>query len=159
MFLVSRPSLQQDAIRVNALAEDPSGGIWCATYAGLYRFQQSGSKTTFEFVDIGLPRNAYQGTLVNNLAFDHHGTLWIAARYGLFRCFPDGRAERYTTAHGLPENFMETVFQDQRGGWWVGTRGHGFCSVVADPEPGRPVTARCYSTADGLPQNDVRSIF
>jgi ligand-binding sensor domain-containing protein len=159
MFLVYRPSLQQDAIRVNALAEDHSGAIWCATYAGMYRFQQFAGKLAFEFVDIGLPRNAYEGLLVNNLAFDQHGTLWMAARHGLFLRLPDGRAERYTISQGLPENFIETVFQDQSGSWWVGTRGRGFCSIVADPKPGRPVTSRCYSTADGLPQNDVRSIF
>jgi ligand-binding sensor domain-containing protein len=159
MFLVYRPSSQEDASRVNSLAEDDAGGIWCATYAGLYRFDQAATEKAFEFVDIGLPRNAYEGMLVNNLAFDRDGTLWIAARHGLFRRLPDGRSERYTMAQGLPENFMETVFHDQRGGWWVGTRGRGFCSIVADPEPGRPVTSHCYSTADGLPQNDVRSIF
>jgi signal transduction histidine kinase/ligand-binding sensor domain-containing protein len=159
MFLVYRPNSQSDASRVNALAEDRSGAIWCATYAGLFRFQQSEDKVAFEFVDVGLPRNVYEGGLVNNLAFDRHGTLWLAARYGLFRRFPDGRPERYTTSNGLPEDFMETVLQDHSGGWWVGTRGHGFCSVVADANPGRPVTARCYSTADGLAGNDVRSIF
>jgi signal transduction histidine kinase/ligand-binding sensor domain-containing protein len=159
MFLVYRPNSQNDASRVNSLAEDRSGGIWCATYAGLFRFRKSKDKVAFEFMDVGLPRNVYEGGLVNNLAFDRHGTLWIAARHGLFRRLPDGRPERYTIAHGLPENFMETVFQDQRGGWWVGTRGRGFCSVVANPEPDRQVTARCYSTADGLAGNDVRSIF
>jgi ligand-binding sensor domain-containing protein/signal transduction histidine kinase len=159
MFVVYRPSSQNDASRVNALAEDASGAIWCATYAGLYRFQQSEGKVAFEFVDIGLPRNAYEGGLVNNLAFDRHGTLWIAARHGLFRRFPDGRAERYTAADGLPEDFTETVFQDQHGGWWVGTRVGGFCSVAADPKPSRRVVERCYSTADGLAANEVRSIF
>jgi ligand-binding sensor domain-containing protein/two-component sensor histidine kinase len=159
MFLVYHPSSQKDSSRVNALAEDPSGAIWCATYAGLYRFQLSGDKPAFEFVDIGLPRNEFLSALANNVAFDPYGTLWIAARFGLFRRLSNGRTERYTTAHGLPENFIETVFQDQQGGWWVGTRSRGFCSIVADPEPRRPVTSRCYSTADGLPQNDVRSIF
>jgi signal transduction histidine kinase/ligand-binding sensor domain-containing protein len=159
MFQVYHPSSGADASRVNALAEDPSGGIWCATYAGLCRLQQAGGKPVFEFVDIGLPRNVYEGTLINNLAFDRNGTLWIAARYGLFRRLPGGKAERYTTAHGLPDDFIETMFQDREGRWWIGTRSRGFCSIVAKPEPGRPVTARCYTTSDGLPQNDVRSIF
>ena len=34
-------------------------------------------------------------------------------------------------AQGLPENFIETVFQDQHGGWWVGTRTRGFCLSTA----------------------------
>src|SRR5215469_10372522 len=88
MFLIYRPSSGADASRVNALAEDPSGRFWCATYAGLCRFEQANGKPAFEFVDIGLPRNEYEGTLVNNLAFDRDGTLWVAARYGLFRRLP-----------------------------------------------------------------------
>jgi ligand-binding sensor domain-containing protein/signal transduction histidine kinase len=159
LFRIYRPSLQEDASRVNALAEDPSGGIWCATYAGLYRLQQLNDKEQFESVDVGLPRNTYLGTVVNNIAFDRHGTLWIATWSGLFRRLPDAQTERYTSAHGLPDNVVETVFQDRSGRWWVGTRRRGFCSIAAEPKPGRPVTAHCYSTADGLPQNDVRTIF
>jgi ligand-binding sensor domain-containing protein/signal transduction histidine kinase len=159
MFVVYHPGLQKDANRVNAFAEDPSRGIWCATYAGLYRFQPADDNVAFEFVDVGLPRNTFLGTLVNNIALDGEGTLWIAARHGLFRRLRDGRSERYIDAQGLPDNFVETVFQDHGGRWWIGTRGRGFCSLVSDPEPGRRVTAGCYSTADGLPGDDVRSIF
>jgi signal transduction histidine kinase/ligand-binding sensor domain-containing protein len=113
----------------------------------------------FEPVDIGLPPSAFQGRVVNNIAVDSHGTLWIAAWHGLFRRLADGRSERYTTTDGLPDNFVETIFQDHGGRWWIGTRRRGFCSLVGDPQPGRRITERCYSTADGLPGNDVRSIF
>ena len=159
LFVVYHPDSQDDGNRVNALLEGPSGGIWCATYAGLYRFQQMGDKVTFEFVDVGLPRNAYLGQLVNNVALDDKGALWIAARHGLFRRLRNGRSEHYFVARGLGDNFVETVFQDHSGVWWIGTRGSGFCSLVRDPKPGRPITEACYSSADGLPGNDVRSIF
>ncbi len=159
MFVVNDPGLQEGANQVNALAEDGSGKIWCATYAGLYRFRPAGERVAFEFVDVGLPRNTYRGSLVNNITLDHEGTLWIAAREGLFRRLRDGRSEHYTTAQGLPDNFVELVLQDRGGRWWIGTRGRGLCSLVSDPKPGRRVTADCYSTANGLPGNDVRSIF
>ena len=160
MFVVYHPSQQEDANRVNALIEDPSGAIWCATYAGLYRLQP-GANVAFQLVDLEFPRNTYQGRLVNNLALGGDGTLWIAARQGLFRRLHDGRTERYSAAQGLPDkdNHVETVFQDHTGRWWIGTRGRGFCSVVNAPEPGQRVTSACYSTVDGLPGNDVRSIF
>jgi ligand-binding sensor domain-containing protein/signal transduction histidine kinase len=159
MFVVYHPGMEEGASRVNALVEGAAGGIWCATYAGVYRFQPARDAVAFELVDVGLPRHGFQGSLVNNLAWDGDGTLWIAARYGLFRRLRDGRSEHYTTAHGLPDNFVELVLQDRGGRWWIGTRGRGLCSLVSDPKPDVRVTTGCYSTANGLPGNDVRSIF
>jgi ligand-binding sensor domain-containing protein len=40
----------------------------------------------------------------------------------------------------------------------VTTRLGGFCLLVANPDPTHRVVERCYSIADGLPHNDVRSI-
>jgi hypothetical protein len=125
-----------------ALAEDPSGNVWCGSYGGLYRLQRSAQNVAFEWVDIGLPRNAYLGQLVNNIAVDGAGGLWIAARHGLFRRSRDGQFERYTTAHGLPDNVVEVVYQDHGGSWWIGTRGRGFCSMVSDPRPDRRAASR-----------------
>ena len=158
MFVVYHPGPGEDASKVNALLEATPAGVWCATYAGLYRFQATGDNVSFESANIGLPRNGYLCGLVNNLALDHNGTLWITARYGLFRLFHGGRIEHYTSAHGLPPDYyVETVFQDHDGRWWVGTRSGGFCSVVSNPDPERRLTRGCYSIADGLPGNDVRS--
>ncbi|HEY3628982.1 MAG TPA: two-component regulator propeller domain-containing protein [Terracidiphilus sp.] len=153
------PDQNPDSRRVNALREDASGAIWCATYNGLYRLDRAAGKVNFVFVDIGLAGDPIEPRLVNQLAFDERGVLWLAARTGLYRRGIDGRAERFTTCDGLPENFVGTVFQGRDGRRWISTRSRGFCSLVAEPDPGHPVIQRCYSTSDGLPHNDVRSIF
>jgi ligand-binding sensor domain-containing protein len=85
LFLTYLPDQHPNALRVNALAEDPSGAIWCATYNGLYRLDRSGDKVKFQGVDIGLPGEANEGQLINNISLDRRGALWLAARTGLYR--------------------------------------------------------------------------
>ena len=46
---------------------------------------------------------------------DAHGSLWIAAPSGLYRRWPDGSAARYTTRDGLPNNFLQDLFEDHEG--------------------------------------------
>jgi ligand-binding sensor domain-containing protein/two-component sensor histidine kinase len=159
MFVTYVPGQEADARRVNSLAEDASGIVWLATYNGLYRMERSGGNVKFHFVDVGLTGVGTEIRLVNELALADRGAIWLAARTGLYRLFSDGRAEHYTTSHGLPESFVGTVFQDRSQRWWVSTRNRGFCSLVAEPDVSRPVIERCYSTNDGLPHNDVRAIF
>ncbi len=158
-FVTYLPDQHPDARRVNALAEDASGAIWCATYNGLYRLDRVGSNVRFSWVDIGLPDEVNKGRLINKLALDQHGTLWLTARTGLYRRLAAGRGERYTMRNGLPDNFTGDLLQDRNGSWWVATRLGGFCRIVANPDPSRRIVERCYSTADGLPHNDVRSMF
>jgi signal transduction histidine kinase/ligand-binding sensor domain-containing protein len=158
MFVTWKPGPNPDAVRVNALVEDSAGTIWCATYDGLYRLERKGHDVKFAHMDLGFAEGYHEK--INNLAFDSDGSLWLAgSRHGLFRRFADGRAEMYTERDGLPEAFIDTLLHDRDGRWWIGTRGSGICSLVRNPSPGHGVTDRCYSTADGLPHNDVRSIL
>jgi ligand-binding sensor domain-containing protein/signal transduction histidine kinase len=159
IFLTYLPDAHANARRVNALAEDVSGAIWCATYNGLYRLERAGGSVTFRWMDVGLTGEGEEALLVNSVAVDRRGVLWMGARTGLYRRLLDGRAERYTTHHGLPDNFTGSLMEDRGGRWWAATRNGGFCLLAADPDTTRRVIERCYSTADGLPHNDVRAMF
>src|SRR5260370_13849919 len=55
MFVTYVPDQHPDARRVNALAEDATGAIWCATYNWLYRLARAGGAVTFQCVDIVAP--------------------------------------------------------------------------------------------------------
>src|SRR5215469_16882490 len=103
MFVTYIPDRHPDARRVNALAEDSAGAIWCATYNGLYRLDRMGQGVKFQWVDIGLPAEANEGRLINDVAVDRD-TLWLAARTGIYRRFADGHSEHYTARNGLPDN-------------------------------------------------------
>ena len=159
MFVGVGPEGPAGARRVNALAEDRDGSILCATYAGLYRLERSSDRLSFNSIEIGLPKGVMEGGLVNNLSASRQGGWWIATRYGLFRLSREGRVERITSARGLPDNFVETVYEDRAGRIWTGTRTGGFCNVRSTSSTEGGAVERCYSVRDGLPNNDVRSIL
>jgi ligand-binding sensor domain-containing protein/signal transduction histidine kinase len=145
--------------RVNALAEDTDGSILCATYAGLYRLQRAGSGWSFHAIEMGLRKEIREGELVNNLSPSRQGGWWIAARYGLFHLSTKGKSEQVTSVQGLLDRFVEAVSEDRNGILWAGTRTAGLCAVRRTSISPGWTMERCYSVADGLPDNDVRSIL
>src|SRR5262249_38723637 len=67
-FTVSLPSPREGAQRVNSLIEDKDGNIWCGTYDGVYRMKPAASNgVTFNYVEIGYPRQMYEASLVNSI--------------------------------------------------------------------------------------------
>ena len=58
----------------------------------------------------------------------------------------------YTTEHGLPQNQIQTIFQDSYGYIWFGTNGRGISKF-----DGLKFTN--YSTKDGLANDDILVIF
>ena len=87
------------------------------------------------------------------------GEWWIATGQGLCRFAGVSRVEQlagarpeavYTTRDGLPGDNVFRVFEDSRGGIWVGTIGPGSQDGLAllDRGAGR---LRAFSEADGLP--------
>ncbi len=161
MFKVFRLGEWEAANRVNFLLEDPDGSIWVATAGGLFRLQQVGGQVRIEEVQIGFPAGLlekHNARHVVKLYFDSHGALWAPSISGLYRRPLGGSWERYGTEHGLPANFVQSVFEDQRGRFWVGSREQGLFLLVANPQPGHRVLEKQYSPANGLPGHDVRTI-
>ena len=159
-FRVYRPSARPGAERINALLEDPNGDIWCGTYDGLYRMRHTnGQDVRFVREEIGSPADFFEGSLINSIFLDSRKTLWAASRSGLYRLQKGGSWERYQAPRRVPEDFFEMVTEDRDGGLWAATRRLGLCSLVPNPKQTEQAISRCYSMADGLPSNDVRSIY
>lgn len=159
-FQVYRPSARPGAARINSLLEDRDGVIWCGTYDGLYRITRTrGEDVRFVREEIGSPPDAYEGSLINSVFLDSRNTLWAASRSGIYRRAKGGSWKRYYVPRSIPDDFFEMVAEDRDGGLWAATRRRGICSLNPDPKPTGQAIPRCYSTADGLPSNDVRSIY
>ena len=124
-----------------ALAADPAGGIWAGTQGGLYHLDRTSGEWQMRLVDIGMPSQGWEESVVSALLVDRSGTLWAGTRTGLYRRFPSGRCEH--TQAGSPQPVVATLLQDRQGRLWAGTR-RGVCRIAADRSlTGRPLEEAC----------------
>jgi ligand-binding sensor domain-containing protein/signal transduction histidine kinase len=150
---------KEAAHAVTVLLEDHRGTLWGGANGGLYKQEQKSGRSEFHFVDLGMPAESGDGTMVQAILEDRSGALWVGTRNsGLYRHWPDGRTERYTSRQGLPSNWISSLSEDREGQLWVGTR-NGLCRLVRQPEADRPIVAHVYTTRDGLPAGEIRSLL
>lgn len=162
MFEIFRPSAGDFERNIKAIAEDRDGTLWCGTIGGgLYRFTPTDGR--FDPIAIRDVTPVRRSRIVYDLLLDHQGALWIGLEGELLRRWPDGRIERYTEHEGLPGGKalglrISDLLEDTKGRLWVATWS-GLCQLVANPKPGRPAVERVYTTRDGLPDNQINSLF
>jgi signal transduction histidine kinase/ligand-binding sensor domain-containing protein/CheY-like chemotaxis protein len=134
----ARDGLPHD--QVNALLEDREGNLWIGTQGGLARFQGGRFRTI-------AGDEVIRGVL--SLCQDAEGSLWVGTETGgLVRLRP----APFTTLD--PRGGREAVWsvlEDRDGTLWIGTNDFGFLRL-------RGGEASYLTTADGLPDNRVRSV-
>ena len=158
-FITYYPNDDAGAQLIATMYEDHHGTIWCGTFPGLFRLDQTDGQYTFSFVDIIQPGQVGDRMLVRAITEDRKGSLWIGTDSALYRKRPDGLVERYATKEGLPEGGNGRAFvEDRYGGMWVGAL-HGLYQLVSEPAPGRPIVSRIYTTKDGLAPGEVHALF
>jgi signal transduction histidine kinase/ligand-binding sensor domain-containing protein len=122
--------------------------FWCAL-AALAAVPEASAQYRFDSwtTENGLPHKS-----VHALLQTRDGYLWLATTDGLVR-FDGVRFAVFDTAsgRGFKSNRCSALFEDRRGDLWVGTEDNG----VMRYRDGQFTT---YTTADGLPRNDVRAI-
>ncbi|MBI2215437.1 MAG: hypothetical protein HYU52_17445 [Acidobacteria bacterium] len=97
-----------------AIAETPDGTIWVATGAGLGEFDGTAFKLH------SAPRQ-FPSNHLFALHADDDGTLWIATDGdGLIR-FRRDQAHVFTRRDGLPNDKIQSITADLKGGLWIGT--------------------------------------
>ena len=164
MFAVIVPDDEDRRAReITVLREARDGTIWVGTNKGLYRLEHVSGRPSLRPIEIQLPHEYPEQRMIADVLEDAHGSLWIAAPSGLYRRWPDGSAARYTTRDGLPNNFLQDVFEDRTGQLWAGTRLGGFFSFSADATHKPPVVdlKLTYRPDDpyGLPTSWVSQLF
>ncbi len=101
---------------ITALAQDKAGTVWVGTAQGLARLDGD------RFV--ASPVAGIQDPFIAALRGDREGSLWIGTNEGLLRR-SGGRLEHLGMRDGLPNNAIQTLFEDQNGSLWAGIRGGG----------------------------------
>jgi len=120
---------------IRNLFEDREGNIWVATDNGLDRFRHVAVAT------VSVNQGLSQATPWSVLAA-RDGSVWVATLDGLNR-FRNGEFTIYRkgTASGLPDNLIQSLFEDDAGRIWVSTH-----AGVACFENGR------FTAVTGIPE-------
>jgi ligand-binding sensor domain-containing protein len=130
---------------VLSMAVDADGYGWVATdlYGLLFT---DGDNNWWQWWD----DQCYYCNFVNTMTLASNGTLWLGTQDGLKAISPSGNETRYTIQNGLPDNYIQSIFEDSWGTLWVGTY-----DGLARLEGNRFVAVDLYNSA---PQNWVYTI-
>jgi signal transduction histidine kinase/ligand-binding sensor domain-containing protein/ActR/RegA family two-component response regulator len=82
---------------------------------------------------------------------DRTGAVWLAGNRGLTRIRGD-RAKTFTTADGLGDNYVLSLYEDEAGAVWVGTFGGGLSRIHGD-------AVRTLSVREGLYDSSAFAIL
>jgi len=165
---------------ITALAEDTAGQLWVATPDGLSTIN-NGSVTR------RAPADGFPSKPVQSLAAARDGSIWMGTDgEGIFQY--RGGMRQYGKSAGLASLRITAVYEDRRGTIWIGTPDAGFGRLrngraEFDSEKRDPVTTlfedgegnlwigrvggldqlsdgivTTFSKADGLPDDDVKSV-
>ncbi len=141
--LTTADGLSDDFVR--AVFQDSAGTIWLGTNRGGLDRIANGKVTAM--------RAGGSGGLSSNVVLalaEAGGAMWIGTPDGLSR-LRDGRLTLFTTADGLPDDFVRSLYTDRDGSLWIGTR-NGLSHYAA----GRFTS---YSRMDGLGGDLIGSIL
>jgi len=144
-FHVYRPEDQLRRLNVYDALEDGAGRIWLATPAGLER--SDGGR--FAIVQPGEP---VPNALMVTLCLGQDGAVWAGTSgKGLWRVRGEER-RHFTSADGLSNDVVRSIYQDPDGTLWIGTFGAGLNSF-------RDGRFRHYTEKDGLLSDNVAKII
>jgi signal transduction histidine kinase/ligand-binding sensor domain-containing protein len=112
------------ADRISSMSLDPHGQLWVGQSGTISRIPVRGA-------EIGDVRvfGAEDGVPPGDIRFIHRGEsgdVWVGSYGGgVARCSDDGESfQRITDSHGLPDNSVSALLEDDRGRFWVlGNRG------------------------------------
>ncbi|MBB5057583.1 ligand-binding sensor domain-containing protein [Granulicella aggregans] len=141
--LTVQDGLSDDFVR--AVFQDHVGRVWIGTNRGGLNEVVGGKITAI--------RAGKADGLASNVVLalaESGGDLFVGTPDGLNRLH-DGRFELFTTANGLPDDFVRSLYTDADGSLWIGTRGG-----LSHYAHGRFTS---YSTLDGLGSNLIGSIL
>lgn len=128
-----------------SILKDKEGVIWAGTYGnGVYYYDtRTGQAGNYSYQQQNKGSLSYDR--VNKIFEDSYNHLWFATEGGLCRFDRSTHTfKRYTTANGLPSNFILSIAEDGNGRLWISTTK----GLVSFTLPTEEVTV--YTKANGL---------
>ena len=139
LFISFRLPGGEDAQHINGIAEDHEGTIWCATSGGLFRAIVSGPSPGFQPVSLDSPTLPYperSKSHFTSVFVDSSYRIWVGTvRRGAFLRERESEWRWFGVPHGLPDNFVDTFWEDRSGGVWAGMRRGGAARLETLPRP------------------------
>ncbi len=149
--------LSSDA--TTTVAEDEAGKLWIGTSgSGLnvmrLRVSREGQTTIYPVPNVLL------SNVILSLAAGVDGSMWIGTPDGLNR-IRGSAIDAFTSADGLPDDFIRSLLADADGSLWVGTR-HGLAHLTfpsgTNAASRLPAHTTIYTHANGLGSDLVGSM-
>jgi len=127
-----------------SICEDARGRLWVATDGALNLM--AGDRFEMAAKGVKMPESP-----LRKVHSGRDGALWIATiGEGLF-LLQDDKGTYYTKREGLPDNKVQTVFEDRNGNIWIGTWS-GLCRL-------QDRTFATLTRQDGLPHDYVQVLY
>ncbi len=115
--------------QVLSLAEEPAGTLWIGANSGLYRHRDGVTTNLFRRRQAAAwqaqlaqrPETILPGLAhphANSIAADGEGGLWVATDGALYHG-REGSFRAFTTADGLPGNFIKSVIRTRNDDVWI----------------------------------------
>jgi PAS domain S-box-containing protein len=136
------------ALVVYTMVEDQDGSMWFGSDDGLFRLHD-GEVSSLGGTSAGASETVRS---VRALLEDREGNLWVGSTGGGIERLSDGLFTPHTSAEGLSDDFVWTVYEDVPGRIWIGTDAGGLNRLE-----NRVITS--FGRAQGLGDETVRSTF
>ncbi|MBL7111490.1 MAG: SpoIIE family protein phosphatase [Bacteroidales bacterium] len=123
---------------VNCIYEDARGILWIGTEMGFYRLKKDHSHLDYH-ISIVADNKVVQISSVHSIIEDHSNIMWLGTFEGLVKF--DTKPKKFRVLDkspegipGLSSNIISSIYIDENGLVWLGTRGFGL--NIVDPETG-----------------------
>jgi ligand-binding sensor domain-containing protein/AraC-like DNA-binding protein len=148
--------------------EDRQGNIWVATFGGGVNVlvpDKKGGYRAFHSKNVirNYPYNSFQK--IRNVELDSEGNVWAGSSDGILIMSFNGKnikVKRLENSKEHPDDILQStdivcMKRDYKGAMWVGTNGGGLSHTIGKDSHGVWLF-ESYSTKDGLPSEEIRSI-
>ena len=141
---------------VNDLLITKRGEYWLATDSGVARFNPNATTPNAKFQVNNSSSGRPGSEVVDSVYEDHEGTIWVATTNGLHRVRESSgsfQLEYVSIGEKSAERLeINALLEDKEGAMWIGAA-TGLYRRLRDG------TMQRFTTADGLPRNDIRTAY